>query len=70
MKPKSAAIGVLGLTVWLLSALPLRADTSGKVKVFILAGQSNMEGKADMDMTVALTEKAREPLAKAIKKAF
>ena len=28
------------------------------------------EGKVDMDMTVALTEKAREPLAKAIKVAF
>jgi hypothetical protein len=28
------------------------------------------EGKVDMDMTVALTEKAREPLAKAIKAAF
>jgi len=50
MRPRLVAVGVLGLAVSLLSALPLRADTSGKVKVFILAGQSNMEGKAKMSL--------------------
>jgi len=34
----------------LLSALTFGADTSKKVKVFILAGQSNMEGKAKVEL--------------------
>lgn len=50
MKPRLAFVAVLGLMVCLLSALPLGAETSGKVKVFILAGQSNMEGKAKMSL--------------------
>jgi len=50
MRPRLVAIGVLGLAVLLLCALPLRANSSGKVKVFILAGQSNMEGKAKMSL--------------------
>jgi len=50
MRPRLVAVGVLGLAACLLSALPLRADTSGKVKVFILAGQSNMVGKAKMSL--------------------
>ncbi len=57
MRPRFTAIGVVGLTVWLLCALPLRADTSGKVKVFILAGQSNMEGKAKMSLLEYQAEK-------------
>jgi len=57
VRPRLAAVGVLGLAVCLLSALPLRADTSGKVKVFILAGQSNMEGKAKMSLLEYQAEK-------------
>lgn len=50
MRSRLATVGVLGLAVCLLSALPLRAGAPGKVKVFILAGQSNMEGKAKMSL--------------------
>ena len=46
MKTARTMMGVTGLGVCLLSASLLGADASGKVKVFILAGQSNMEGKA------------------------
>jgi len=59
MKPRLVAVGVLGLAVCLLSALPLRAGTSGKVKVFILAGQSNMEGKAKMSLLEYQAEKPK-----------
>ena len=59
MRPRLVAVGVLGLAVSLLSALPLRADTSGKVKVFILAGQSNMEGKAKMSLLEYQAEKPK-----------
>jgi hypothetical protein len=48
MRIKSAAVGCVW--VCLLGALSFGADTSGKVKVFILAGQSNMEGKAKMGL--------------------
>jgi alpha-galactosidase len=50
MKTKMAVPGYLCLGICLLTALPLRADTSRKVKVFILAGQSNMEGKAKVQL--------------------
>ncbi len=50
MKLRIAALGYLCLGVFLLNTLPLRADTSRKVKVFILAGQSNMEGKAKVQL--------------------
>jgi hypothetical protein len=61
MRRKSLAVGILGLAVCLLSAPPLRAGTSGKVKVFILAGQSNMEGKAKMSL---LEYQAEQPETK------
>jgi alpha-galactosidase len=38
------------MVVCLFSALTLGADTSKKVRVFILAGQSNMEGKAKIEL--------------------
>ncbi|MHC4431372.1 MAG: sialate O-acetylesterase [Planctomycetota bacterium] len=50
MKQRSVAFGVLSLIVLLPSAPPLAAQSPGKVKVFILAGQSNMEGKAKMSL--------------------
>ncbi|UCD28535.1 MAG: sialate O-acetylesterase, partial [Planctomycetota bacterium] len=50
MKLGLPTLGCLGTVVCLLSALTLGADTSKKVKVFILAGQSNMEGKAKMEL--------------------
>ena len=50
MKHKLVALGCLGLGIYLLSTLAFGADTSKKVKVFILAGQSNMEGKAKMEL--------------------
>jgi len=49
-KFRLAALGCLGLVVCLLSTLAFGADTSKKVKVFILAGQSNMEGKAKLEL--------------------
>ena len=50
MKCRLTTLGCLGLGVCLLSALSFGADTSKKVKVFILAGQSNMEGKAKVEL--------------------
>jgi len=50
MKCRLATPGCLVLGVCLLSALAVGADTSKKVKVFILAGQSNMEGKAKVEL--------------------
>lgn len=50
MKCRLATLGCLGLGVCLLGALTFGADTSKKVKVFILAGQSNMEGKAKVEL--------------------
>ncbi|UCE46976.1 MAG: hypothetical protein JSW47_15365 [Phycisphaerales bacterium] len=58
MKQRSAALGILSLTVLLSSALPLAAESSGKVKVSILAGQSNMEGKAKVSL---LAYQAEQP---------
>ena len=42
--------GYLLLSICLLSTLSFGADSSKKVKVFILAGQSNMEGKAKIEL--------------------
>ena len=50
MKYRLAALGCLVLGVCLLSTSAVAVDTSKKVKVFILAGQSNMEGKAKMTL--------------------
>ncbi|MHC4241965.1 MAG: sialate O-acetylesterase [Planctomycetota bacterium] len=44
------ATGYLLLSTCLLSTLSFGADSSKKVKVFILAGQSNMEGKAKIEL--------------------
>ena len=56
MNVKSACISCL--TACLASAAALGVDTSKPVKVFILAGQSNMEGKAKMKL---LEYQARQP---------
>jgi hypothetical protein len=50
MKIRLAALGCLFLVFCLLSAPVFGVDTSKKVKVFILAGQSNMEGKAKISL--------------------
>ncbi len=50
MKAALKSLGCLALAVFLSSAPAFAADTSKKVKVFILAGQSNMEGKAKMGL--------------------
>jgi hypothetical protein len=51
MKHKFTALGCLCFGIWLLLTAPtLGVDTSKKVKVFILAGQSNMEGKAKVQL--------------------
>ena len=50
MKCRLATLGCLVLGVCLSSSLTFGVDTSKKVKVFILAGQSNMEGKAKVEL--------------------
>lgn len=50
MKCKLTTLGCLVLGVCWLSSLTFGVDTSKKVKVFILAGQSNMEGKAKVEL--------------------
>ncbi len=50
MKCRLTALGCLVLVSCLLIPPALAVDTSKKVKVFILAGQSNMEGKAKMTL--------------------
>jgi alpha-galactosidase len=50
MKYRLAVLGSLVLIVCLLSQPAVAVDTSKKVKVFILAGQSNMEGKAKIEL--------------------
>jgi alpha-galactosidase len=50
MKWRLATLGCLGLGASLLGAPTFGADTSRPVKVFILAGQSNMEGKAKIEL--------------------
>jgi hypothetical protein len=50
MKIRLAALGCLFLAFCLLSTPAFGVDTSKKVKVFILAGQSNMEGKAKLTL--------------------
>ena len=50
MKSKLFTLGGLFLGACLFNALTFGADTSKKIKVFILAGQSNMEGKAKMEL--------------------
>ncbi|NIP25403.1 MAG: sialate O-acetylesterase [Phycisphaerae bacterium] len=50
MKRKLAALGCLSFIICLLNAQTYGVDTSKKVKVFILAGQSNMEGKAKLSL--------------------
>lgn len=50
MRFKLTTFGCLGLVVCLLNVAAFGADTSKKVKVFILAGQSNMEGKAKIEL--------------------
>ena len=50
MKSAPKSLGCLALAAILFGAPAFAADTSKKVKVFILAGQSNMEGKAKMGL--------------------
>ena len=50
MKFRMSTLGCLVLGICLLSPPALAVDTSKKVKVFILAGQSNMEGKAKLQL--------------------
>ena len=50
MKCRLATLGCLGFIICLLNVQTYGVDTSKKVKVFILAGQSNMEGKAKMTL--------------------
>ncbi len=50
MKLRLITTGYLFLGICLLSTLSFGADSSKKVKVFILAGQSNMEGKAKIEL--------------------
>lgn len=50
MKCRLAALGCLFLVFCFLSVPAFGVDTSKKVKVFILAGQSNMEGKAKISL--------------------
>ncbi|NQT03241.1 MAG: sialate O-acetylesterase [Planctomycetes bacterium] len=50
MKLRLITTGYLLLGICLLSTLSIGADSSKKVKVFILAGQSNMEGKAKIEL--------------------
>lgn len=49
-KCRTALFGILCLVIFLSRATSFGADTSKKVKVFILAGQSNMEGKAKVEL--------------------
>jgi len=50
MKFRLTSLVYIVLAVCLLSSLTFGVDTSKKVKVFILAGQSNMEGKAKIEL--------------------
>src|SRR3954468_23601246 len=50
MKPRSGILLTLGLCVFAAPAPNARAN-KGPVKVFVLAGQSNMEGQAVADLT-------------------
>jgi alpha-galactosidase len=51
MKKRGTAIfGCLCLVILMTHATSFAVDTSKKVKVFILAGQSNMEGKAKVEL--------------------
>ena len=50
MKYKLFALGYFVLVVWLSNSSVMAVDNSKKVKVFILAGQSNMEGKAKIQL--------------------
>lgn len=50
MKLRLATTEYLLLGICFLSTLSFGADSSKKVKVFILAGQSNMEGKAKIEL--------------------
>jgi len=49
-KCRTTLFGIVCLVIFLSSATGFGADTSKKVKVFILAGQSNMEGKAKVEL--------------------
>ena len=51
---KTTPFAILGMGLAALSQAsmpPVQSSPSGKVKVFILAGQSNMEGHAVVDLT-------------------
>ncbi len=50
MKLRLATTGYLFLGICLLSTLSFGVDSTKKIKVFILAGQSNMEGKAKISL--------------------
>ena len=50
MKSTLGTLARMGVAICLLGASALGADTSKKMKVFVLAGQSNMEGKAKMEL--------------------
>ena len=50
MKRIVTVLGCVFGAVWILSAPALAAKSAGKVKVFILSGQSNMEGKAKVSL--------------------
>ncbi|MFC1635444.1 sialate O-acetylesterase [Planctomycetota bacterium] len=49
-KYRTTLFEFLCLVIFLLHATSFGVDTSKKVKVFILAGQSNMEGKAKVEL--------------------
>jgi alpha-galactosidase len=49
-KCRTALFGILCLVIFLSHATRFGVDTSNRVKVFILAGQSNMEGKAKVEL--------------------
>ncbi|MHC4314242.1 MAG: hypothetical protein ACYSW3_17450 [Planctomycetota bacterium] len=50
MKCRLTAFGCLSFIICLLNVQTYGVNTSKKVKVFILAGQSNMEGKAKLSL--------------------
>jgi len=50
MKFRLSTSGYLFLGICILTTLTIGADSPKKVKVFILAGQSNMEGKAKIEL--------------------
>jgi len=50
MKPRTATLTCIVLAVLLVTTPAPAVNTSKKVKVFILAGQSNMEGKAKIEL--------------------